>query len=89
MLQRHEHADAAGRRIDRAGKGDDQQQRVIMHHREGDTRRDHQAGGGEQQLAVIVARAQKSDGNCQQRGAEQGGVAMTPTSSGENPSASR
>jgi hypothetical protein len=61
MLNRHEHADAASRWIDRAGEGYHQQQRVIVHQGEGDAGRDHQAGGREQELAVIVARSKSSD----------------------------
>ena len=55
MLQRHEHADASGRGVDRARKRDDQQQGKIVDDREGDAGRDHQAGAGEQQPLPIVA----------------------------------
>ena len=71
MFQRHEDADAAGGRIDRAGKGDDQEQRVIVDDGKGDASGDHQAGSREQKLAVIVARADKADADSQEGGAKE------------------
>jgi hypothetical protein len=71
VLQRHEHADAAGRGIDGACKRDHQKQRVVMDQSKGHTRGDHQAGGGQQELAVIVSGAKDADADRQERGTKQ------------------
>ena len=55
VLQRHEHADASGRGIDRARERDDQQQGKVVDDGESDAGRDHQARAGEQQPLPIVA----------------------------------
>lgn len=72
MLQWHEHTHATGRRIDSPGERDHQQRPVIVRQGYGDTCSRHQARGGEQQPTDIVARAEKPDGNRQERRAKEG-----------------
>ena len=67
MLQWHEDADAAGRRVDGACERDHQKQRVVVDHSKGHTGGDHQTGGGKQELAVIVSCAKDSDADGQER----------------------
>ncbi len=43
MLEGHEQADAASRRIYRAGKGDDEEHGIVIDHRERDAGCDHEA----------------------------------------------
>ena len=71
MLQRYEDANAAGRRIDRASKCDDQKQRVIVDGGKGQSRGSHQTGADKQELAVIVSGAEEADSDGQERGTKQ------------------
>ena len=71
VLQGHEHADTAGRGVDRSGERDDQQKRVIVDHGKGHARRDHQAGASQQKAAVIMLPPEETDTDRQQRGTEE------------------
>ena len=72
LLERHQHADVAARRIDGAdeGDGDDQQQIFDVEH---DAGRRHQHGAGNQQVAQLIARGDDTDAEREQRRAKQRG----------------
>ena len=56
VLERHMHADVAGRRIHRADEGDHGDENEMLEARDRDPGRDHQGRAGEQQRAQVVAR---------------------------------
>ena len=71
MLERNEHADAAGRGIDRAGERDHEEKGKIVDQSESNTGRDHETCRGEQEPPIIMTRADQPDTKGQQRGTEE------------------
>jgi hypothetical protein len=74
VLERHQHAEIAGRRVDRADESDDRDGAKQRDIREGDAGCGHERRAAKQQVAQIVARRDETDGQGQERGAEQGGA---------------
>src|SRR5262249_11719472 len=71
VLDRYENADVAGRWIDSAEKSHRDEKPDLLEGREGDTGCNRQNRTGDQQTTKIVARRNKSNGERQDRGAEQ------------------
>ena len=71
VLQRHQHAEVAGRRIDGADERHQRDQDDVLEVGESQPRQHHQQRAAEQERAQVVARRDHADGERQQRGAEQ------------------
>ena len=70
MLERHQHADVAARRIDGADESDDGDPDEILAG-QAEAGRDHQGRAGEQQVAQLVARGEHADAEREKRRAEE------------------
>ncbi len=73
VLERDQHAEVAGRRIDGSDEGDQRNDGEVLGQRKGRPGARHQDGAAQQQVAQVVARRNEADGERQQRRSEQRG----------------
>ena len=78
VLERHQHAEIAGRRIDRAEESDEQDERDVLEAGKSEPGRDHQAGAGDQQRAQVVTRAKKPTASVSSAEPSSAAVATSP-----------
>src|ERR1017187_9195512 len=70
MLERHQHAKVAGRRIDRAGKSYNRDEREMIEIRKRKTGGGHQDRAAQKQITQVVPRCEEPDGEGNQRGSQ-------------------
>jgi hypothetical protein len=61
MLKRDQHAEVAGRRIDRSDECDEQDRRNRFNHRKDKPRNDGHSGSGQEQPSEIITRRDEAD----------------------------